>query len=75
MLSDAQWSPIEGMLPRPTRWSRQRIPAIIDETLVAIEGAVRAIAPPDLASKGMPERIEWNVSRLRAGAEISRPKK
>ena len=58
-----------GVLPR------QRIPAILEETLAAVEAAVRAIPPPNLASKGMPERIEWNVSRLRSGAEISKPKK
>lgn len=58
-----------GVLPR------QRIPAILEQTLSAVEAAVRAITPPDLASKGMPERIEWNVSRLRSGAEISKPKK
>jgi hypothetical protein len=51
------------------------VPNIIEETLAAIEAAVRAIAPPSLASKGMPERIEWNVSRLLSGAEISKPKK
>ena len=58
-----------GVLPR------QRIPTVLDETLAAIEAAVRAIFPPSLASKGMPERIEWNISRLRSGAEISKPKK
>ncbi len=55
--------------------SRQLVPNIVDETLAAIEAAVRAITPHPLASKGMPERIEWNVSRLRSGAEISKPKK
>ncbi|MES2094831.1 MAG: HipA domain-containing protein [Actinomycetota bacterium] len=58
-----------GVLPR------QRIPAVLDETLAAVHAAVRAITPPKLASTGMPERIEWNVSRLRSGAEISKPKK
>ncbi|KRO39831.1 MAG: hypothetical protein ABR66_02700 [Microbacteriaceae bacterium BACL25 MAG-120322-bin65] len=55
--------------------SRQRIPVVLDETLGAIDAAVGAISPPKLASKGMPERIEWNVRRLRSGAEISTPKK
>ena len=58
-----------GVLPRP------RIPTVIDETLGAIEAAVRATTPPARASDGMPESIQWNVSRLRSGAEISRPKK
>jgi len=52
-----------------------RVPTVIDETLGAIEAAVRVITPPGSASKGMPERIDWNVSRLRSGAEISTPKK
>ncbi|WP_161498894.1 type II toxin-antitoxin system HipA family toxin [Cryobacterium aureum] len=58
-----------GVLPR------QLVPKVVEETLAAIESAVRAISPPKLASQGMPERIDWNVSRLRSGAEISKPKK
>jgi len=57
-----------GVLPR------QRVPTIVEETLACIELAVRAINPPSLASVGMPERIEWNVTRLRSGVEISKPK-
>ena len=53
---------------------KQRIPTVIDETLAAVEAAVRTITPPNLASQGMPERIEWNLSRLRSGAEIGKPK-
>lgn len=58
-----------GVLPR------QRIPTVVDETLAAIEAAVGATTPPNLASKGMPERVEWNVSRLRSGTAISTPKR
>jgi serine/threonine-protein kinase HipA len=58
-----------GVLPRP------RIPTIIDSTLAAVAAAVAAVTPPKLASKGMPERIGWNVSRLRSGAEIGTPKR
>ncbi len=69
---------LEALIVEALSWGvlpRQRIPTIINETLAAIESAVREVAPPDLASERMPERIEWNVSRLRSGAEISRPKK
>ncbi len=69
---------VEALTEEALSWAvlpRQRIPMVIDETLTAMEAAVRAITPPSLASKGMPERIEWNVSRLRSGAEISRPRK
>ena len=55
--------------------SRQLVPRVVEETLAAVETAVRAISPPRHASPGMPERIAWNVSRLRSGAEISKPKK
>ena len=68
----------ESLIDEALSWgvlSRQLVPNIIEETLAAMEGAVRAITPPLLASKRMPERIEWNVSRLRSGAEISKPKK
>jgi len=69
---------VEALTDEALSWGvlpRQRVPAILEETLAAVEAAVRAINPPHLASKGMPERIEWNVSRLRSGAEISKPKK
>lgn len=69
---------MEALTDEALSWgviSRQRIPAILEETLAVVEAAVRAIPPPNLASTGMPERIEWNVSRLRSGAEISEPKK
>jgi serine/threonine-protein kinase HipA len=54
---------------------RARIPTVIDEMLGAIEAAVQATTPPALASDAIPERIQSNVSRLRSGGEISRPKK
>ena len=69
---------VEALTDEALSWGvlpRQRIPAVIDETLAAVEGAVQAVARPEHASRGMPERIEWNVSRLRSGAEISRPRK
>ncbi len=69
---------VEALTDEALSWgvlSRQRIPVVLDETLAAIDAAVGAIRPPKLASKGMPERIGWNVSRLRSGAEISKPKK
>lgn len=69
---------VEALTDEALSWGvlpRQRIPTILDETFAAVEAAVRAITPPNLASKRMPERIEWNVSRLRSGAEISKPKK
>ncbi|MCU1509503.1 MAG: type toxin-antitoxin system HipA family toxin [Glaciihabitans sp.] len=68
----------EALIDEALSWGvlpRQLVPNIIEETLAAVESAVRAIAPPSLASKGMPERIKWNVSRLLSGAEISKPKK
>jgi serine/threonine-protein kinase HipA len=67
----------EALIDEALSWGvlpRQLVPNIIEETLAAIEAALRAIAPPSFASKGMPERIEWNVSRLLSGAEISKPK-
>ncbi|WP_158251515.1 type II toxin-antitoxin system HipA family toxin [Cryobacterium sp. M91] len=69
---------VEALTQEALSWGvlpRQLVPTAIEDTLAAIEVAVRAIAPPRLASPGMPERIEWNVSRLRSGAEISKPKK
>ncbi len=69
---------LEALTAEAVSWgvlARQRVSTVIDETLAAVEAAVAAIIPPRLASKGMPERIEWNVSRLRSGAEISAPKK
>lgn len=57
-----------GMV-RPTRAS-----AIITETLTAVEQALGALTPPRGASPGMVERLSWNVSRLLAGDEISRPR-
>lgn len=68
----------EALIEEALSWGvlpRQLVPRVIEETLTAVEAAVRAITPPGLASKGMPERIEWNVSRLLSGAEISKPKK
>lgn len=68
---------VEGLLNEALSWAvlpRQRAKVVIDETLARIDAAVRATTPPKQSSRGMPERIEWNVSRLRAGAEISRPK-
>ncbi|WP_309615702.1 HipA domain-containing protein [Salinibacterium sp.] len=67
---------VEALTAEALSWgvlSRQRIPTAIDETLAALEAGVRAITPPNLASKGMPERIQWNVNRLQSGAEISAP--
>jgi serine/threonine-protein kinase HipA len=50
--------------------ARQRIATVIDETLASIEAAVEAVTVPKFASEGMPDSIEWNVSRLRSGSEI-----
>ena len=66
----------EALIGEALSWgvlSRQLVPNIVEGTLAAIEAAVRAVTPPPHASKGMPERIEWNISRLRSGAEISEP--
>lgn len=68
----------EALIDEALSWGvlpRQLVPSVVEETLTAIEVAVQAITPPAPASKGMPERIAWNVSRLLSGAEISRPKK
>jgi len=70
--------PVEALTDQALSWGvlpRQPIPAILEETLDAVEAAVRATTRPTLASKGMPERIEWNVRRLRSGAEFSKPKR
>ena len=69
---------VEALIDEALSWAvlpRRRVPTVIEQTLAAIETAVRVITPPRLASKGMPERIAWNVGRLRSGAEISKPKR
>ena len=69
---------VEALTQEALSWGvlpKQLVPRIIADTLAAIEVAVRAVTPPRLASPGMPERIAWNVGRLRSGAEISTPKK
>jgi serine/threonine-protein kinase HipA len=67
----------ESLIAEAQSWgvlSRQRIPILIEETLVAIKEALGAVRAPDEISNGLPERIGWNLSRLRSGAQISAPK-
>ena len=45
------------------------------ETLVSLATALDEIAPEPAASPGMRARLQWNVSRLLAGVEISEPKR
>jgi serine/threonine-protein kinase HipA len=55
--------------------SHARAEVLVSETLARIADAIAANEPPKGSSPGMGERLEWNVSRLLAGTEISQPKR
>ena len=52
-----------------------RADAVIADTLALLDEAVGATTPPQHASPGIADRLQWNVARLRAGSEISTPKR
>jgi serine/threonine-protein kinase HipA len=49
--------------------------SVIAETLDAFDRAIAVVSAPAGVSPGLVERLQWNVRRLRAGAEISEPKR
>jgi serine/threonine-protein kinase HipA len=69
---------VERIVAEATSWgviTATRAEAIINETLAALDGALNAVKRPKLISAGLSEQLRWNVQRLRAGAEISEPKR
>jgi serine/threonine-protein kinase HipA len=68
---------VESILAEANSWgviAATRASALVSETLVALDGAVTEIVPPQGVSKDMIERLQWNVHRLLAGEEIGEPK-
>ncbi|GGF11893.1 type II toxin-antitoxin system HipA family toxin [Subtercola lobariae] len=69
---------VEVILAEVASWglvAGRRAETIVDETLSTLADAVSAIEPPKGASPGMVTHVQWNVTRLRAGAEISESKR
>jgi serine/threonine-protein kinase HipA len=65
---------VESILAEANSWgviSATRASALVTETLVALDGAIADITPPQGVSDGMVEHLQWNVRRLLAGEEIS----
>lgn len=69
---------VERLLAEIRSWNvvpDDRAETIITETLAGLAAAIDSTTPPELVSPGMVERLQWNVRRLVAGAEISEPKR
>lgn len=67
----------ERILAEVRSWgviSDRRAAAIVEGTLAALRVAIGETVVPQGASRGVGERLEWNVDRLAAGHEISEPK-
>ena len=74
---DHQKLSVESILAEANSWSvmaASRASALVSETLVALDGAITEIAPPEGVSDDMIKHRQWNVRRLLAGEEISEPK-
>lgn len=48
---------------------------ILVSTLAEVDAALESVDPPAGVSDGIVDRLAWNVSRLRAGKEISTPRR
>jgi serine/threonine-protein kinase HipA len=69
---------VERLLAEIKSWgvpSERHAEAVISDTLATLSTAVAEVQPPQGVSPGMVDAIQWNVSRLLAGAEISEPKR
>ena len=69
---------VERIVAEAASWgviARSRTQAIIGETLTALAGSLDAVKSPKQISDGLGERLQWNIERLLAGAEISEPKR
>jgi serine/threonine-protein kinase HipA len=67
----------ERILTEVRSWgviSDRRAAAIVEGTLAALRVAISETVVPQGASRGVGERLQWNVDRLASGHEISEPK-
>ena len=68
---------VESILAEARSWgviASTRASSLVSTTLHALEHAITTVNPPTGVSNGMIDQLGWNVSRLLAGAQISRPK-
>lgn len=69
---------VERLIAEAGSWgviSRSRAETTIGQTLTAIANSLATVKAPKQISEGLSERLQWNVERLIAGAEISEPKR
>lgn len=69
---------VERLLDEATSWgviTQRRAELVVGDTVRALDAAIASTTPPQGVSPGMVERLNWNVRRLLAGAEISEPKR
>ncbi|WP_430868610.1 type II toxin-antitoxin system HipA family toxin [Demequina aurantiaca] len=68
----------EGILAEVATWgviAATRAEALVAETLTSLDEALSVVEPDKDASPGMVERLQWNVTRLLGGTQISEPKR
>ncbi|MHB1210006.1 MAG: type II toxin-antitoxin system HipA family toxin [Acidimicrobiales bacterium] len=64
---------VESILAEVDSWgviAANRASALVSQTLVALDGALTEVAPPQGVSNGMIEHLQWNVHRLLAGEVV-----
>ncbi len=69
---------VERLLAETSSWGvihETKAVAVVTQTLTSLDEALQSITHPSESSPGMVDRLQWNVTRLLAGAEISEPKK
>jgi len=69
---------VERIVREADSWrvtSRRRIEAVVEDLIERFARALDAIEAPPETTPGMREGLEWNVTRLLAGDEISEPRR
>jgi serine/threonine-protein kinase HipA len=69
---------VERIIDEARSWnviSESRAEVVVGETLVALSEAIGAVEPSKGISAGVVEHLQWNVRRLLAGSEVSKPKR